>query len=171
MICDKSFDNWKYIIDEDNKFRFLLGQIKNESKVCLWFGINPSTASPDKLDNTIKKIVKLSKNNGFDNWLMANIYPQRATNPNDLDNKLNTDIHETNMKIIESILDEYKDITIVFAYGNLIDKRKYLKNCLDDISCLINKSNISIKTLGLTNLRNPKHPLYLKDNTVLTTLN
>ena len=87
MDCiDRSDNEWQYISDTGNNSRFLLGQILNQSqKVFLWFGINPSTATPNNLDATLKRVKAMSKYNNNDqdaNWLMANIYPQRSTNPN-----------------------------------------------------------------------------------------
>ena len=82
---------WLYKTNEDNTARYILGQINEEKgATLLCFGINPSTACPECLDNTIRKVVKLSANNGYANWIMVNIYPQRATNPNDLHFSVNS---------------------------------------------------------------------------------
>ena len=51
--------------------------------VCI--GINPSTAQPGALDPTLKSVERLANANGFDSWIMFNVYPQRATDPNDMD--------------------------------------------------------------------------------------
>lgn len=164
-------NEWKYIIDKDNKNRFLLGQIKDITKdTILWFGINPSTATPDKLDNTIKKIIKISKNNNYDNWLVANIYPKRATNPDLLDENVNKELHLYNLEVIKRVLEEYKNITIVFAYGNIITIRDYLNICLNDIKNLINQYNVDIKIIDYTKQGHPKHPLYAKDDVVLKSI-
>ena len=72
---------WIYETNEDNSARFVLGQVFNPNgKTLLCFGINPSTACPGCLDNTIRKVVKIGKHNNYENWVMLNIYPQRATN-------------------------------------------------------------------------------------------
>ena len=43
---------WIYEINKDNSVRFALGQIFNPSgKTLLCFGINPSTACPESIDN------------------------------------------------------------------------------------------------------------------------
>ena len=73
---------WIYERDDQNLNRYALGQVFDENgKTLICFGINPSTACPDSLDNTINKIIKIAHFNGYDNWIMLNIYPQRATNP------------------------------------------------------------------------------------------
>ena len=41
--------------------------------VCI--GINPSTAQPGALDPTLKSVERLANANGFDSWIMFNVYP------------------------------------------------------------------------------------------------
>lgn len=70
---------WIYERNEDNSARYVLGQIFNPNgNTLLCFGINPSTACPECIDNTIKKIISISRHNGYENWIMLNIYPLQA---------------------------------------------------------------------------------------------
>lgn len=71
-----------YEIDELNKYRFALGSISE--KTLFVFGINPSTADDKEPDPTIRKVMGFAKENGYTSFVMFNLYPQRATNPNDL---------------------------------------------------------------------------------------
>ena len=171
-IVDNSFDNWIFIDDGSNNqnsgSRFLLGQIIDPTqKVYLWFGINPSKAMPNVLDPTLQRVVKMSKyNNKSDaNWLMANIYPQRSTDPNGMHQKIDVQLHQDNLKVIEDTIKKYQNITVVFAYGNLINIRNYLIGCLDDIKTLIKKYNLSVKVLSITSEGNPHHPLGMSNET------
>ena len=61
-------------------YRYVLGRVGRRPLVCI--GINPSTAQPGALDPTLKSVERLANANGFDSWIMFNVYPQRATNPN-----------------------------------------------------------------------------------------
>lgn len=95
---------WIYEINKDNSVRFALGQIFNPSgKTLLCFGINPSTACPESIDNTIRKIINISRYNGYENWIMLNVYPQRATNPNDLHIECDEDLVQSNLLHIRNI--------------------------------------------------------------------
>ena len=166
-IVNKSFGNWIFIDDGSNSptsgSRFLLGEVLDPSqKVFLWFGINPSKAMPNSLDPTLKRVKEMSKHNNNDvdaNWLMANIYPQRSTNPNGMHPQMNTQIHQENLTVIEDVMKNYNDITVVFAYGNIINIRDYLSNCLNDIKALIKKYNLNVKVLSITSEGNPHHPI------------
>ncbi len=167
--CYNNLMEWLYIKNEDNSARFVLGQIFNtEGKTLLCFGINPSTASPECLDNTVKRVSHIAQNNGYENWIMLNIYPQRATNPNNMDLQCNDDLVKTNLLHIKNIAEKYPNSDVLLAYGNLISKRKYLKKCLDEIvSLLKDKYQRSIKIIKLTKLKNPIHPLYQSNSVAL----
>ncbi len=160
---------WLYVKNEDNSARFVLGQIFNpKGKTLLCFGINPSTACPERLDRTVNKVVKIMKNNGYENWVMLNIYPQRATNPDNIDLQCNDELVKTNILHIKNILENYANGDVLLAYGNLISKRKYLKECLNEIiSLLKEKYQCSIKIIKLTKLNNPIHPLYQSSKVAL----
>ena len=57
---------------------------------------------------------------------------------------------------------------ILFAYGNLITQRPYLKNCLSEIVNLISEAGFSGQyyCLKQTKRGNPAHPLYQKTDTI-----
>lgn len=155
---------WLYKTNEDNTARYILGQINEEKgTTLLCFGINPSTACPECLDNTIRKVIKLSKNNGYANWIMVNIYPQRATNPNDLHLVADKKLCEENITCIKELTETYSNCDILLAYGNLIKKRTYLKDCLNDILNWLQGRRV--KVIKMTKSKNPVHPLYQKDDT------
>lgn len=155
---------WIYDKTKDNSARFTLG-IPGES-VMLCFGINPSTAEPDNLDNTLKSVERIAKRHDFDGWVMFNIYPQRATNPNDMHDTMDADLHKKNLEAIEGILQSYqgKAKKVLAAWGTLINKRDYLKNCLRDIHTLFQKYDCEWVCIGNQSKEgHPHHPLYLSN--------
>lgn len=164
---------WIYETNEDNSARFALGQVFNENgKTLFCFGINPSTACPSCLDNTIRKVIKISKYNGYDNWIMLNIYPQRATNPNYMHLQCDENIIASNMLIIKNMMKKYPNSDVLLANGNLIKKRTYLKECLDSIiNELVDSFSKQLKIIKLTKKNNPIHPLYQSDTSILYDFN
>ena len=74
---------WYYEPHTYQSYRYVLGRVGKHPLVCI--GINPSTAQPGALDPTLKSVERLAAANGFDSWIMFNVYPQRATDPNDMD--------------------------------------------------------------------------------------
>jgi len=55
MINMNSLSKWIYIKENDNAARYVLG-VQGKSPL-IFFGVNPSTAEPNKLDNTVKNVV------------------------------------------------------------------------------------------------------------------
>ena len=158
---------WIYDTNEDNTARFTLGEydtFSSETLIC--FGINPSTATPNYLDPTSRKVKAISISHNYVNWVMINAYPQIAANPNNLHLKFNEQLHKDNITKIRNLLTDFNNADILFAYGNLICKRPYLKTCLDDILNLINSVKFAGEKFCIkrTIKGNPVHPLYQKPN-------
>ena len=160
---------WLYENNEDNSARFVLGQVLNPTgRTLLCFGINPSKAYPDNLDNTIRKVISIGNYNGYENWIMLNIYPQRTTNPDKMHIERNEALVKANLSHIKNVSEKYPNCDVLLAYGNLISKRKYLRACLNEIlTLLIEEQGKKIKIIKLTKANNPVHPLYQSKNSIL----
>jgi hypothetical protein len=166
---DYDIEKWIYENDQNNDIRYVLGTKGNNPLLC--FGINPSTAKPEELDNTLKSVECLALSNGFDSWIMMNVYPQRATDPNNMHISFNSVIHLNNLEHIENILSN-NNTTIWAAWGTLIEKRKYLVDCLLDIYELSKKYHCSWITIGNKSKKgHPHHPLYLSSTAVVENFN
>ena len=63
--------------------RYLLA--KKGKNNLLVVGLNPSTADAENSDPTMRNIDRIAGNNGYDGWLLVNLYPRRKSNPADLD--------------------------------------------------------------------------------------
>ena len=155
---------WVYKKNSDNSARYVLGEINQASKkplVCI--GVNPSTAEPDHLDNTLTSVRNHSRLNQFDSWIMFNLYPQRATDPNKLHRALDEKAHKKNLAHIKEILGTHSNVTVWAAWGGLIAKRPFLKKCLEGIVEVIKPHPVKWVCRGkLVADKHPHHPLYLK---------
>ncbi|MDC7219956.1 MAG: DUF1643 domain-containing protein [Spirochaetales bacterium] len=159
-------NNWIYSTDEDNSARFLLGR-EGEKGLLLTMGINPSTASPEKLDPTVTTVKNRAAELGYDGWCTINVYPQRSTDPNGMDRRRNEALHKENLVQIVRFVDEQrtagKELALWAAWGALIKKRDYLPNCLFDIHSVLKPFGIKWLSIGKrTKEGHPHHPLYLK---------
>src|SRR5256885_12925441 len=112
----KTFDN--------DKARLLLGNLN--AKNLIVFGVNPSYATDKISDRTITKVKKFAEQNKFNGWLMLNIYPQRATDPNCLHENYSHEYHRENLTSIRNIFSEINSSTIWCAWGNTIMIRAFL---------------------------------------------
>ena len=151
----------------DDNIRFMLGVVGTNPIIC--FGINPSTANDIEDDPTISKIRKIALENNCDGWIMLNLYPQRATNPNDMHLYADKSLVLKNNVIIRSVFKAYPNALILASWGNAIEKRKYLKDCLKEILSIdINRKWVSRGKLTVKG--NPRHQLYVANNTPLKDL-
>lgn len=159
--------NWLYQNTPDNLHRFSLGICTNPPLLCI--GVNPSTATPERLDPTLKSVIRISQANQYDGWIMANLYPQRATKPNDMDLVINEEMHQQNLRTIDQLISNYNIREIWAVWGTLITKRDYLKSCLQQLYAVSQKHNCTWITYGALCIDwHPRHPLYLKTNSEKT---
>jgi hypothetical protein len=152
--------DWLYTPDIEFSARYTLGKLTQKPLFCI--GVNPSTATPEKLDPTVRSVENHAFRKWFSSWIMLNVYPQRATNPDDMDIELNTGIHTKNLVEIEALFAKTPGASIWCAWGTLINKRPYLRTCLQDIYFLGKKYNMKWVCIGKTSQSgHPHHPLYL----------
>jgi len=95
---------WYYEPHTYLPYRYVLGRVGRHPLVCI--GINPSTAQPGALDPTLKSVERLANANGFDSWIMFNVYPQRATDPNDMDRVPDRALCDENLRWLRAVLAE-----------------------------------------------------------------
>ena len=106
-------------------------------------------------------MVRIATHNGYSGYLMLNVYPQRATNPEDLHKRINKAYHRQNVDAIVQAIHKYKVDTLWLAYGDLIDHRKYFQRCLQEIYEALEIFDLNYVVAGtLTAKGNPRHPLY-----------
>jgi hypothetical protein len=161
-------NNWIYVFDENNATRYVLGQVGLRPLIV--FGVNPSTAVPQHLGNsdpTIKKVDRLSSELGFDSWIMLNLYPQIATDPNDLHVKIDESIHLRNLNEIKQIMKNFPNGILVAAWGNLITKRKYLNDVYNDILNIANEMGVKWYCFDHNKSGHPKHPLFVNEKNII----
>ncbi|WP_312644124.1 DUF1643 domain-containing protein [Hydrogenoanaerobacterium sp.] len=152
---------WIFVPNTYTEYRYILGTIGNNPLVCI--GINPSTAEPDKLDPTLQSVKQIALNNGFDSFIMFNVYAQRATSPNDIDKTINTHLHLENMNAFKYILSLSTLPTVWAAWGTIIEKRAYLFDCLSDMIAIGKQHDAKWVSCGKKSIKgHPHHPLYLR---------
>lgn len=158
---------WIYVPDFYTEYRYILGTRGARPLICI--GVNPSTAEPDNLDNTLKSVERIARGNGFDSFIMFNVYAQRATRPQDMESAENRFLHRENMAAFEYILDHCAGAPAVWAaWGSIVETRGYLKACVGDMIAIGERYGARWYTAGArTKLGHPHHPLYLRKDSSL----
>ncbi len=161
-------NRWLYVPNTYGEYRYILGTRGNHPLICV--GVNPSTAAPDDLDNTLKSVERVAHFNGFDSFLMFNVYAQRATRPDDMDRTLNLTLHRENMAAFAYLLslDAQGSPAVWAAWGAVIEKRAYLPDCVRDMIALGEQKGARWFSAGKrSKAGHPHHPLYLRKDSVL----
>jgi hypothetical protein len=161
-------EKWLYVPDFYSEYRYILGTRGKNPLIAI--GINPSTAAPDDLDNTLKSVERIALGNGYDSFIMFNVYAQRATDPDAMEKELNTVLHAENMKAFEYVLSISESAPAVWAaWGTITKKRAYLPGCVRDMIAIGEKYGAKWFTSGARskNGGHPHHPLYLKKDSPL----
>ena len=136
---DYDVEKWLYVPNSYSEYRYILGSRGKKPLICI--GINPSTAAPDALDPTLQSVNRIALSNGYDSFLMFNVYAQRATRPDDMEKAMNPLLHEENRKAFRYLLSLSPQPAVWAAWGNIIEKRDYLTDCMRDFLAVYN--NIS----------------------------
>ena len=159
-------NKWLYVPPFYAEYRYVLGTKGDDPLIVI--GVNPSTAAPDALDPTLKSAERIAHFNGYDSFWMVNVYPQRATDPDDMERESNEFLQQQNLLAFEKLLELSSTKDVWCAWGNVIDKRKFLKKCVSDIVQAGNKFGANwLQAEKTCKSGNPHHPLYLKSVTKL----
>lgn len=154
-------EQWLYIPDFYSEYRYVLGTRGQRPLICI--GINPSTAAPGALDNTLKSVERIALGNGFDSFTMFNVYAQRATRPQDMEKALNPALHAENMKAFDFVLSQCSQPAVWAAWGNIIEMRPYLPDCVRDMIQIGREHDAQWYCAGkISKKGHPHHPLYLR---------
>ncbi len=159
--ADYDIERWIYAPNFYSEYRYILGTRGKNPLICI--GINPSTAQPGALDNTLKSVERIALGNGFDSFIMFNVYAQRATDPNSMEKVCNPALHRENMEAFRYVLSISDRPAVWAAWGAVIEKRDYLSDCLRDMLAIGNQYGASWFCAGAVTKRgHPHHPLYLR---------
>lgn len=154
-------NEWLYAPNFYSEYRYILGTRGKNPLICI--GINPSTAQPGDLDNTLKSVQRIAHGNGFDSFIMFNVYAQRATDPDAMEETCNWVLHRENLEAFRYVLSIGEKPIVWAAWGTIIEKRPYLKDCLKDMIRAGEEFGANWVCSGKCSKKgHPHHPLYLR---------
>ena len=157
-------------------YRWILKrELSYGSKSVVFIGLNPSIASTSNNDRTIIKIVNFCSRWNYKNIYIINLFALISTSPKNL-SKSKDPIGENNDLITLKLLQFWKgniycDLWLWWGdKGQLNGRDREVLAFIENISSLkSNKNNYSarILSLGLSQKGNPRHPLYMPNESFL----
>ncbi len=158
---DYDIQKWLYAPNFYSEYRYILGTRGKNPLICI--GINPSTAEPDNLDNTLKSVERIALGNGFDSFIMFNVYAQRATDPDAMERECNLQVNTIIVVPFPYVLSISDTPAVWAAWGAIIEKRGYLAQCVRDMVAVGQEYGAQWFCAGaITKKGHPHHPLYLR---------
>lgn len=158
---DYDINKWIYAPNFYSEYRYILGTRGEKPLICI--GINPSTAQPDDLDNTLKSVERIALGNGFDSFIMFNVYAQRATDPDSMEKECNYLLHKENLEAFRYVLSISNEPAVWAAWGTIIEKLNYLPDCVRDMVEAGESVGAKWYCAGPVSKKgHPHHPLYLR---------
>ncbi len=113
-----------YRANRNETCRFILG--KSGVRPLFIVGLNPSTATRDKSDVTATKVERVAQANGYDGFVMTNLYPRRSTLPDNLPRRGDRRLIDRNVEMIVEQAKHQATPHFWAAWGADICKRRYL---------------------------------------------
>lgn len=146
-----------YSANQTDTERYILGT-EGSNKLFV-VGLNPSTATAEKSDTTVSKVHTVAENNGFQGFVMLNLYPLRSTDPRQLPANSNQSTIAANIRSISGIVSGTENPVFWAAWGGDVEIRPYLRDALADLHRLVMSLGGSWVHFGaLTRSGHPRHP-------------
>ena len=101
----------------DESCRYVLANGGHKPLVVI--GVNPSTANESKSDATMRKVMGFAERNGYDGFVMLNLYPQRSTDFLGVHRERNEDLHQKNLEAIRCFFETYNHLDVLAAWGEI----------------------------------------------------
>ena len=121
----------------------------------LFIMLNPSTADAETDDPTIRRCVAFARRWGFQQLIVGNLFAWRATSPRELRQVGDPIGPENDRHLVEMSVSADAIIVAWGAHGGYRNRSQHVLGLLG-----------SVEHLGLTKQGHPRHPLYLRADTV-----
>ena len=140
---------------ECGRYRYLLQRQWGDEAVCLFVGLNPSTATAGSDDATVRKCVALARTWGFSGMTMANLFAVRCRYPQILSTHQDPVGPDNDRFLLPAVKQAHTVVAMwgnhgLKSYGQLARRDQYILSLRDDWQCL-----------GITKHGAPRHPLYV----------
>lgn len=153
------------IFSECGKYRYRLQRELGEGPTVAIIMVNPSAADSLRDDPTIRRISAFGKRLGWGRIVVVNKFAWITPRIQELSSTLDP-VGPLNDQHITDVV-QASDISVV-AWGTLRKLRSVqLRNRVAEVSTLLNSTTPHLFCWGVTKDQQPRHPLFLNNNTLL----
>lgn len=144
-------------------YRYELARRWSHGPAVAWIMLNPSTADASVDDPTIRRCIQFSRGWGMGGLVVVNLFALRSTDPAALKTAAWPVGPENDDAIHDAIV---RSRAVVAAWGVHGD----LRGRADEVREMVAVLGRPLSCLGTTKDGHPRHPLYVKGDTPLMTL-
>lgn len=148
------------VVSPCGDYRYLLTRTWSTEAPVTFVMLNPSTADATEDDPTTRKCITLAKAHGAGGIRLVNLFAWRSTDPTQLPADKAKAVGADNNSFLQL---EAKQQRIIFAWGALGALHGRGKEVYHMFQDYMDK----VRVLGVTKTEQPKHPLYLRNDTPL----
>jgi hypothetical protein len=131
--------------------RTILRRLTSPRRI-VWIGLNPSTADEVTLDQTLAAVCRYSRNWGFSEVVMLNLFAFRATDPRDLKRAMDPIGSDNDKHLVAEVSQADRVIACWGDHGRFLGRDRQVSELLA----------VSFECLLKNRTGAPHHPLYLK---------
>jgi hypothetical protein len=154
------------VFSTDRRHRYTLihrpAPLLGSDRLLMWIGLNPSTADESQLDPTLTRIAGYTLREGYDGFIMTNLFAYRATLPSDMKAAPDPVGPDNDRWLLESVRRCGRVVCAWGRHGAFLDRATSVRHLLRDFDLLC---------LGSNSDGSPCHPLYQKKDLPLIRLN
>ncbi len=144
-------------LSDDGRYRYQLDRWWASGDRLVWVMLNPSTADAAVDDPTIRRVRGFTRREGYDGFVVVNLFALRATNPAQL-TAVEDPEGPANRDRLAAILN--RPVDVVVAWG--------ANPAAVPMADLIRTWRPDARSLGHTKAGAPRHPLYVRRDQPLT---
>jgi len=155
------------VISRDGKYRYKLSRCWTPgSDRAVWIMLNPSTADAVEDDATIRRCISFAKQWGCGGIEVYNLFALRSPHPTRIE-IVDDPVGPDNDRWLSAAA---RTTGIVIAAWGACNTPLQLKRANEVIKFLVRDRHVFLSTLGLTKGGQPRHPLYVRNDTRLSPL-
>jgi len=155
-------------LSEDGVYRYTLTRVWDVGlPLAMFVMLNPSTADAVENDPTIKRCIGFAKREGCGGIVVINLFALRSTDPKNLAAHADP-VGPENAKYVLQALARNPAVVIA-AWGAHPFATQQAYAMATGLAAQLDHQGMRLKCLGVPAKGHPRHPLYLKNTTPLTT--
>jgi hypothetical protein len=155
------------VFDRSHVYRYLLTRTWTPGPVVLFVMLNPSTADAATDDPTMRRCLGFARRHGFGGLTVVNLFALRTTDPAGLGEHPDPVGPDTDAFIAAAASSTDRHVAAWGAHPTARTRAAAVTAALTSLAHRGRRS--SLACLGLTKTGQPRHPLYLPSDSVLTT--